>query len=167
MGHGSRSGHSTSSGFFTLLSEAKGTNQIYEAMDPSCQQDTMQAGIISIMVCDMFPYCRLGLLVCLNISLSNDRYVSLLRGQLHPWMSFIYPQQRGVNPIHFGGFRWMVWLQHSPNMNPMEHLWEWVERSACTKDTAPSKYEGSVHTYWNSTAQRLSTSSVHLRNRCI
>ena len=68
----------------------------HEAMDPSCQQGTVQAGGGSIMLWAVFTWNGLGPLVKLNQSLTGKDYVQLLGDHLQPFMDFMYPNNDGI-----------------------------------------------------------------------
>ena len=59
----------------------------HEAIDPSCQQGTVQAGDGSILVWGVFSWHGLGPVVHLNMSLS----ISLLGDHFQLVLDFIYP----------------------------------------------------------------------------
>ena len=140
----------------------------HEAMDPSCQQGTVQAGGGSILVWGVFTWHELGPLVHLNTSLTGDRYVTLLGDHLQPFMDFMYPHNDGIfqqdnAPCHRAGvvqnwfeehsgeFRRMVWPPRSPDMNPIKHLWDVVERSIHTQNPAPTNTRelwAAIQTAW-------------------
>ncbi|XP_054724724.1 cytochrome P450 4c3-like [Uloborus diversus] len=97
-------------------------------MDPNCQQGAVQAGGGSIM---------------------------LLGDHLQPFMDFTYPNNDGIfmddnAPCHrsttvrdwfeehSGQFQRMIWPPRPPDMNPIEHLWDIIERSVRAQNPAPS-----------------------------
>lgn len=140
----------------------------HEAMDPSCQQGTVQAGGGSIMVWGVFTWTGLGPLVKLNGSLTGNAYVELLGDHLHPFMDFMYPNTDGVfmddnAPCHrartvrdwfeehSGDFQRMVWPSRSPDMNPIEHVWDIIERMVRAQTAPPSTLSQlwtSIQTAW-------------------
>ena len=68
----------------------------HEAMDPSCQQGTVQAGGGSVMVWGVFTWNGLGPLVQLNRSLTANGYVQLLGDHLQPFMDVMFPTNDGL-----------------------------------------------------------------------
>jgi transposase len=83
--------------------------------------------------------------------LTGDRYVTLFGDHLQPFMDFMYPHNDGTfqqdnAPCHwarvvqywFEEHSEMVWLPRSPDMNPIKHLWDVVERSIRTQNLAPT-----------------------------
>jgi hypothetical protein len=118
-----------------------------------------------------------------STSLTGDRDVTLLGDHLQPFMDFMYPHNDGIfqqdnAPCHRAGvvqnwleehsgeFRRMVWPPRSPDMNPIEHLWDVVERSIRTQNPAPTNIRelwAAIQTAWLNISPE---SSVHLWNRC-
>jgi hypothetical protein len=132
-------------------------------MDPTCQQDTVQAGGGSILVWGVFTWLQLGPLVHLNASLTGDRYVTLLDDHLQLFMNVMTPTTMGNAPCnragvvqylfeeHSGEFRRMVWPPRSPDMNPIKHLWDVVERTIRTHNPAPTNTRelwAAIQTAW-------------------
>lgn len=59
----------------------------HESTDPSFQQNTAHAAVGSPVLFGMFTWYGLHLLVHLNTLLSRERYVALIRGHFHRFMS--------------------------------------------------------------------------------
>lgn len=127
----------------------------HEAMDPSFQQGTVQACGGSIMKWAVFTWNGLCPLVQLNRSLTGNGYVQLLRDHLQPFMDFMYPYNDGIfmddkEPCHrattvrdwfkehSGQFQRMIWPPRSPDMNPIKHLWDIIERLVHSQNPTPS-----------------------------
>ncbi|GIY17379.1 transposable element Tc1 transposase [Caerostris darwini] len=65
----------------------------HEAMDPNCQQGTVQAGGGSVMVWAVFSWHGLGPLVRLDRTLTGNAYVQLLGDHLQPFMDYVLKQR--------------------------------------------------------------------------
>ena len=122
-------------------------------MNASCQQGTVQAGGGSVMVWGVFIWNGLGPLVQLNRSLTANGYVQLLGDHLQPFMDVMFPTNDGLfmddnAPCHrattvrdwfdehSGQLQRMIWPPRSPDMNPIEHLWDIIERSLRAQNPA-------------------------------
>lgn len=142
----------------------------HEAMNPRCQQGTVKdAGGGSKLVCGAFTWHGLGPLVLVNTSLTANRFVALLDDHLQPIMDFM---MQGVFQTdraschraqswfgkHCEQFRRMVWPPRLLDMNPIEHLWDEVERSIRTQDPAPTNSRelwAAIQTIWLSTSPEV------------
>lgn len=128
--------------------------QAHEAMDPACQAGTVQGHGGSIMVWGVFSWHSLGSLVRVPTSLNAIRYVELLGDHLHPFMLFCYPHGNGVFQQdnctshksrlatgwldeHSSDFSVMNFPPRSPDLNPIEHLWDVLEQGVQGHHTAP------------------------------
>ncbi|GFX14714.1 uncharacterized protein TNCV_4017121 [Trichonephila clavipes] len=75
-------------------------------MDPTYQQGTVQVGEGSGMVWSMCSWRDMGLLICLDMTLIGDRYVTILSDHLHSFMSIVHSeglrefQQDSATPPH-------------------------------------------------------------------
>ncbi|GFW81906.1 transposable element Tcb2 transposase [Trichonephila clavipes] len=58
-------------------------------MDPTCQQGTVQAGGGSVMVWGVCSWWDMGPMICLDTTLTSDRYVSIQPHHLHPFVSIV------------------------------------------------------------------------------
>ncbi|GFX04729.1 transposable element Tcb2 transposase [Trichonephila clavipes] len=66
-----------------------------EPMDPTCQHQTVQAGGGSMMVRGVCSWRDMGPLICLDTSLTGDRYASILSDHLQPFMSIVHSEGLG------------------------------------------------------------------------
>ena len=113
----------------------------HEAMDPACQVGTVQAGGLSVMVWGAFSWHGMGPLVVLDATLTGQRYLQLLGDHLHPFVMFQHPDDIAVyqddnaaphraNIVrawfdeHAGEIQRLNWPPRSPDMNPIEHIWD-------------------------------------------
>lgn len=116
----------------------------HEAMDPACQVGTVQAGGLSVMVWGAFSWHGMGPLVVLDATLTGQRYRQLLGDHLHPFVMFQHPDDIAVyqddnaaphraNIVrawfdeHAGEIQRLNWPPRSPDMNPIEHIWDALE----------------------------------------
>lgn len=84
----------------------------------------------------------LGLMVCVNMSLTTDWYIALLYDCLHSLMDDMYPYNAGLfqqgkllSPVaqhqfkeHSRDFWWMMQLLHLLKISSIKHLWDVVVR---------------------------------------
>ncbi|GFV45877.1 transposable element Tcb2 transposase [Trichonephila clavipes] len=91
-------------------------------------------------------------------SLNVIRYIVLLGDHFHPLMLFCYPHDNGVFlqyhctshksrwlatdwlDEHFTDFSVINWQPRSPDLNPVEYLWDVLERGVKGHHTAPTDF---------------------------
>ncbi len=111
-------------------------------MDPSCLVSTIQAG--GVMVWGIFSWHTLGPLVPIEHCLNATAYLSIVAEHVHPFMTTVYQFSDGYfqqenAPCHKAQIISDWILEHdnefnllkrppqSPDLNPVEHLWDVVE----------------------------------------
>uniref|UniRef100_A0AAR2INL3 Tc1-like transposase DDE domain-containing protein n=1 Tax=Pygocentrus nattereri TaxID=42514 RepID=A0AAR2INL3_PYGNA len=122
----------------------------HESVDPSYVVSTVQAGGGGVMVWEIFSWHTLGPLVPIEHCLNAAAYLSIVADHVHPFMTTVYPssdgyfQQGNVTPCHKAHiisnlflehdneFTVLQWPPQSPDHNPIEHLWDVVEREMCS-----------------------------------
>ncbi len=130
----------------------------HESMDPSCLVSKVQAGGGGVMVWGIFSWHTLCPLVTIEHRLNATAYLSIVADHVHLFMTTVYPSSDGYfqqdnaprhkAPIisdwfleHDNEFTLLKWPPQSPDLNPMEHLWDVVEREIHIMDVQPTNLQ--------------------------
>nr|KAF6349142.1 hypothetical protein mMyoMyo1_011698 [Myotis myotis] len=137
-------------------------------MHPTCMSTTLQAGWGSVMVWGMFSWHDLGPLIHVEQHLNSTTYLSIIADQVHPIMLMAYPNgdgffQQDNTPCHSahivqecfqeheGDFTLLRWPPQSPDLNPIEHLWDEAKRAIRQLVPQPSnltELDSAIHQAW-------------------
>ncbi len=126
-------------------------------MDPSCLVSTVQAGG-GVMVWGIFCWHTLCPLVPIEHCLNATAYLSIVADHVHPFMTTVHPSsdayfQQDNAPCHKAQiildwflehdneFTLLKWPPESPDLNPIEHLWDVVEREIRIMDVQPTNLQ--------------------------
>jgi len=77
--------------------------------------------------------------------LNATAYLSFVSNHVHPLMATMYPSSDGNE------FTVLKWPPQSPDLNPIEHLWDVVERELRTLDVHPTnlhQLQDAIQSIW-------------------
>ncbi|GBM99997.1 Transposable element Tc1 transposase [Araneus ventricosus] len=97
------------------------------------------------MLWGTFSWVAVGPVVVIEQTMKASNYLIIIANQLHPYMAFVFPTGNGIfqrnnAPCHNAQivlewfeehtdeFHLMSWPPNSPVLNPMEHIWDVMER---------------------------------------
>ncbi len=118
----------------------------------------VQAGGGGVKVCGIFSWHTLGPLVPIEHRLNDTAYLNIVYDHVHPFMTTVYPTSDGYfqqdnAPCHKAQiisdwflehdneFTLLKWPPQSPDINPIEHLWDVVEQEIHIIDVQPTNLQ--------------------------
>ncbi len=130
----------------------------HESMDPSCLFSTVHVCCGGVMVWGIFFWHTLGLLVPIEYHLKATAYLSIVADHVHLFMTTVYTSSEGYFKQdnapwhkaqiisdwfleHDNEFTLLTCPPHSPDLNPIEHLWDVVEREIRIMDVQPTNLQ--------------------------
>ena len=143
----------------SLLFHADGRTQVWrkphEYMHPSWCVSTLQAGGGGVMVWGVFSWDTLCPLIKVEQRLNATGYLNIFANQVHPFMAAMYPSANGFlqqnnSPCHKiridqewfhehdSEFSLLQWPAQSPDLNPIENLWDEMEQAIQSRDPQPA-----------------------------
>ncbi len=128
-------------------------------MVPSCLVSTVHAaGGDGVIVRGIFSWHTLSPLVPIEHRLNATAYLSIVADHVHAFMTTVYPSSDGYfqqdnAPCYKAQiisdwfleydneFTLLKWPPQSPDFNPIEHLWDVVEREICIMNVQPTNLQ--------------------------
>ncbi len=129
----------------------------HESMDPSWLVSAVQAAG-GVMVWGIYSWHTLGPLVPIEHHLNTTAYLRIVADHVHPFMTTVYPSSDGyIQPDnapcnkaqiisdwfleHDNEFSFLKGPPQSPDINPIEPLWDMVEREIRIMDVQPTNLQ--------------------------
>ena len=125
-----------------------------EHMAPGCTMGRRQAGGGSVMLWAMFCWETLGPAIHVDVTLTRITYLSIVADHVHPFMETVFTSGCGLfqqdnAPCHKAKmvqewfeehnneFEVLTWPPNSPDLNPIEHLWDVLNKQVRSKEALP------------------------------
>ncbi|KAK3570978.1 hypothetical protein QTP86_031835, partial [Hemibagrus guttatus] len=126
----------------------------WEHMAPGCTMGRRQARGGSVMLWAMFCWETLGPAIHVDVPLTRTTYLSNVADHVHPFMETVFPDGCGLfqqdnAPCHEAKmvqewfdehnneFEVLAWPPNSPDLNPIEHLWDVLDKQVRSMEAPP------------------------------
>ena len=160
---------------------------VEEKYNINCLVPTMKHGGEGIMMWGCFSWFGLGPLVRIDGRINNERYIEEILGyHVVPFLENFeeengeYLFQQDNAPIHTSArtrnfteemeINLLLWPGQSPDLNPIEHLWDELERRIRAKPNNPKnlgELEALLQQYWSEISCEVYQKLVESMNRRI
>lgn len=125
-----------------------------EEMTPGCTVERSQPAESSVTLWAIFCWETLGPCIHVDVTLPRTTYLNSVADQVHNFMAMVFPDGRGHfqqdnAPCHSAtiGQEWfeehdkelqvLPWPPNSPDLNPIEHLWDVLETQVQSMEASP------------------------------
>ncbi|KAK3518727.1 hypothetical protein QTP70_009665 [Hemibagrus guttatus] len=127
-------------------------------MAPRCTLESSQADGGSVMIWTMFCWESLGPGIHVDVTLTPTTYLDIIAEHVHPFMKMVFPDGSGFfqqdnAPCHTAKmvqewfedhdkeFKVLTWPPNSPDLNPIEHLWDALDTQVRSMKAPPRNLE--------------------------
>uniref|UniRef100_A0A8P4K6M0 Transposable element Tc1 transposase n=1 Tax=Dicentrarchus labrax TaxID=13489 RepID=A0A8P4K6M0_DICLA len=140
-----------------LLHYVDGRVRVRRLPGPGCTMGRIQAGKNSVMLWAMFCWETLGPAIHVD-ALTCTTYLSTVADHVHSFMETVFPDGSGLFQQdnvpchkakmvqewfveHNNEFKVLTWPPDSPDLNPMEHLWDVLDKQVRSMEAPPNNLQ--------------------------